>query len=218
MKKIKILFFYFIITLGLGVFIRCNGISCDCPENVKPFISIDGIGALHRSEVSFFVDENAKLEASKHYMIMPVLSSFTTKSDDIELNYNNLFITNVSACSCAFDGELGLKTKADTILVKLMTNYDTQFKKGDCINQLIEIEDRGVFPFTRSSIKQIVEETNSGNFFASERFAFRFNHSTEFKQSMMNSFDGVPFQVEIELRLKDGTSKKGFSQNVYLTK
>lgn len=215
MNKIKFLTKFILLFLFLGVAFQCEPVPCDCPENVKPFISIDGIGLLHRDDFGVNILENSKVIANRHRLVAPILTSFTTQNENLKLN--NPFINSVLACDCAFDGQFGLKAKAKSISFRLMSDYDATYKKGDSINDIIEIEDRGVFPVAITSFDNVINEINIGNFFAGERFAYKLKHTNEFQKRLNNEKDGVPFQVEIDLILDDGSSEKGFSQKIYLT-
>lgn len=210
MKKIKFLIYFTLFTLFSGAFFQCGSV-CDCPDNVKPYISIDGIGVFHRDIAGAQIVEQSNVKLSSHHFVMPALTSFTAETK--ELNFANPFINNALACSCSFDGELGLKTKIDTVLFTLMTDYDSEYKKGDCINKIIEVEDRGSFPLQKITFKNFIVELNNNAFFTGERFAFFIEHSKEFRDKV-DKKNGVPFKVAAEIKFKNGTNVKGESYEI----
>lgn len=213
MKKLKILIKFTSLFLFLGIVFQCNIDPCDCPKNVKPFISIDGVGVFHRDNTGIQITEQSNVSLMWYYFIMPTLTSFTAEKSN--LDFTNPFINSALACSCTFDGELGLKTKIDTVLFTLMSDYDSNYKKGDCINKIIQVEDRGIFPLQKITFNNFIGQLNSNQLFVGERFAFFIDHSKEFRDKV-DKKNGVPFKVAAELKLENGTSVKGESFEIKL--
>jgi hypothetical protein len=214
MKKAKSLIILFFATLLLGVFFQCEN-PCDCDPVLLPYTKIEAIGIKHKDLFKGELEVEEKVEVANYTFSIPMLMTFTA---DTYKPQQNWFMNSAIACECAFNGHLGIKNQIDSITFKVLTDYDQKYKAGSNVNDLIKVSDN-FNPSFSNNLQTFISSFNTFSFDDNSfRFGFSLNNSTEFLDKVKNSNDGMPFQLSIELKFKDGTKMSGNSKLIKLTK
>ena len=213
MKKAKSLITLFITTLFLGVFFQCEN-PCNCDPVLFPYTKIEVVGIKHMDN-SKLLEVEDKVQIDNYFFSIPMLMTLTA---DTYKPQQNWFMSSALACDCAFNGHLGIKNQIDSIFFNLLTDYDQKYKVGSNVNDLIIVKD--IFDSSpTSTLQNYISSFQSFDFSdQSNRFSFSLNNTTDFLDKVKKSNDGVPFQLEIELKFKDGTKIISKSKLIKLTK
>ena len=135
MKK-KTLFFLLIAITGIN-FQNC----CTCPDIDGEFIDILGFDPIIIDNTGNQINEDEIInkESFDHFRI-----NFEVDYVQIENNTFNIrlgLIPSAYGCDCNYNGENGTKEEMlNRIIVITEYDYNDDFKKGDTINELIEIQ------------------------------------------------------------------------------
>ncbi len=140
----------------------------------------------------------------------------------IYLTYNvnmiasvNPFISSAMATSCEESGGRGLKKGTiTTINVTTLYDYDDKHLKGSNVNDMLKIT--GNSYGGRYAIDELLAKFAKNETVADVAgYVLEINHNKKMTMPSL-PFNQIPFQLEIELGLSDGTKHKAKSEFIYI--
>ena len=140
----------------------------------------------------------------------------------IYLTYNvsmiasvNPFISSAMATSCEQSGGRGLKKGTiTTINVTTLYDYDDKHPKGSNVNEMLKITGNNYGD--RYTIDELLAKFAKNEAIVDvSGYVLEINHNKKVITPTI-SFNKIPFQLEIELALSDGTKHKAKSEFIYI--
>jgi hypothetical protein len=218
MKKIKILFALNMLILTLGIFFtECNVSPCDCPKT-KPFLLLNAISLKNVDKIANFTPNTialTKVKPANLVLDIGMLVSLTTSVE--QHKFYNPFINSALACDCVTDGQQGFKSKLASVEFNVLTDYDSDFKKGASFDSKVKITQR-FNPNFVLSFSEFIANINAQSSFFSENFALEIQHNQAFLDKVNQSSTGVPFALKMTITMVDGTKFTADSDEILLIK
>jgi hypothetical protein len=150
-KPIKLKLALLVLFIGpLGIILEsCFGNNCKCPE-VNPFLKIEkSVLDLRNhapgSSLYQVVGDSGKFAAANFTLFLGLQYSYYAQST---FKPNSLPFTNQAfACDCATPGYSGSVEKIKSITLTTKNDYNSTFKAGDTLNNIVSIGGKSVQDF-----------------------------------------------------------------------